>query len=185
MYTLTKITILFTLVLALSLTVERFIEVFKAVLDMVDDRLKRHIFWTNCAKSLKKRLESKLGLFENVDPRKAAAILNRFEKMLLGAKDGYTSTLPVISGDMMRASCIKLVCKFVGIGIGIGMALWMHIDLIKIWQEAGCTKTDYKITSETLRFIVSGIAIGLGSTAVHKMINAIEKKREKIEGGEK
>jgi hypothetical protein len=32
--------------------------------------------------------------------------------------------------------------------------------------------------------IFSGIAIGLGSGPVHKIINAIEKKRGKREGGE-
>ncbi len=185
MYVLTQVTILFTLVLALSLTVERFIEVLKAVLAMVDDRLKWRHFWTQRAQALKKRLESKMGVFEHVDPKKAAAILNRFEQMLLGEKDGYTGTVPVISGDMIRSAGFKLICKFLGIGLGIFMALWMQIDLLKIWHDAANTQMMGNIPSETLRMVFSGIAIGLGSGPVHKIITAIEKKRGKREGGEK
>jgi hypothetical protein len=186
MYVLTQVTILFTLVLALSLTVERFIEVLKAVLAMIDDRLKWRHFWTQRAEAIKKRLESKMGVFEYVDPKKAAAILNRFEHLLLGEKDGYTGTVPVISGDMIRSAGFKLICKFLGIGLGIFMALWMDIDLIKIWQEAAKTglKDTISITPSTYGMIFSGIAIGLGSGPVHKIISAIEKKKAKREGGE-
>lgn len=186
MYVLTQVTILFTLVLALSLTVERFLEVLKAMLAMVDDRLKWRHFWTQRAEALKKRLESKMGVFEYVDPKKAAAILNRFEQMLLGEKDGYTGTVPVISGDMMRSAGLKLICKFVGIVLGIVIALWMQIDLIKIWQEAAKSgmKENISITPTNFGMIFSGIAIGLGSGPVHKIITAIEKKKGKREGGE-
>ncbi|MCX6581029.1 MAG: hypothetical protein NT166_12695 [Candidatus Aminicenantes bacterium] len=183
MYVLTQVTILFTLVLALSLTVERFLEVLKAVLAMVDDRLKWRHFWTRRAEALKKRLESKMGVFEYVDPKKAAAILNRFEQLLLGEKDGYTGTVPVISGDMLRSAGFKLICKSAGILLGIFMALWMQIDLLKIWHDAAGTGMTGNIPSATLRIVFSGIAIGLGSGPVHKMITAIEQKRGKKEGG--
>lgn len=184
MYVLTQVTILFTLVLALSLTVERFVEVLKAVLAMVDDRLKWRHFWTHRAEALKKRLESKMGVFEHVDPRKAAAILNRFEQLFLGIKDGYSGTVPVISGDMIRSAGFKLVCKFLGLGLGVFMALWMQIDLLKIWHDAAGTKMIGNIPSESFRMVLSGIAIGLGSGPVHKIISAIEKKKAKREGGE-
>ncbi|NIM18077.1 MAG: hypothetical protein GTO45_39385 [Candidatus Aminicenantes bacterium] len=179
---LTKITVLFTLVLALSLVVERFLEILKAVLDLVDDRFNRKEFWTRGAMKMRDRLESKMGVFEYVDPRKAAGVLRRFQNMILGIKDGYTGTVPVISGDLLRASVIKIVCKIAGIGLGIGLAFWMGIDLVEIWHKTGDMPLSKYIPSKTICIILSGIAIGLGTGLVHKVISAIEKGRKKKEG---
>jgi hypothetical protein len=183
---LTKITVLFTLVLALSLVVERFLEILKAVLDLVDDRFNRKEFWTQRAMKMRDRLESKMGVFEYVDPRKAAGVLRRFQNMILGIKDGYTGTVPVISGDLLRGSVIKIVCKIVGIGLGIGLAFWMSIDLVEIWHKSVDAKVQLKtlkyLPGETIRIILSGIVIGLGTGVVHKVIGAIEKSRKKKEG---
>ncbi len=179
---LTKITVLFTLVLALSLLVERFLEILKTVLDLMDDRFNKKEFWTKWANKIKNRLESKMGVFEYVDPRKAAGVLRRFQHMLLGIKDGYTGTVPVISGDLLRVSVTKIACKIAGIALGIGLALWMGIDLVKIWHNAADKPLGDYLPSETIRIILSGAVVGLGSGPVHKIIQVIESKRKKKEG---
>ena len=184
MYVLVKITVLFTLVLALALLVERFLEILKTVLDLMDDRFNNKEVWTKRAIKVKNRLESKLGVFEYVAPQKAAVLFERFQHMLLGTQDGYTGTVPVISGDLLRASWIKLMCKIVGICLGIGLAFWMNIDLVKIWPDAaGIKKISADILPESVRILLSGIAIGLGSGPAHKIIRSIEAKKKKKEGG--
>jgi hypothetical protein len=176
-----KITVLYAVVLALSLVVERFQEVLKTVLDLIDDRFNRKGYWTQRALKIKKRLESKMGVFEYVDPDRAAAVLRRFQDMLLGIRDGYTGTVPVISGDLLRASVIRILCKITGIGLGIGLAFWMGIDLVDIWYKAADTQLVKNLPPPEIRIIFSGIAIGLGSGPVHKIIRAIESKRKKRE----
>jgi hypothetical protein len=179
---LTKITVLFTLVLALALLVERFLEVLKSVFDLLDDRFIKNKFWTDWAIKMRNRLESKTGVFEYVEPKKAAALLQRFQHLMLGIKDGYTGTVPVISGDLLRASAIKIACGIFGIGMGIGLAFWMGIDLVEIWHKTGDLPLSNYLPSQTWRIIFSGIAIGLGSGPVHKIITSIEAKRKKKEG---
>jgi hypothetical protein len=179
---LKNITALFALCLALSLLVERFLEILKTVLDLVDDRLKGKRLWTRLSFKMKKRLESKVGVFEYVDPKHSTAAIMRFEHLLLGIQDGYTGTVPVISGDLLRAAAIKVACKLAGIGLGIGLAFWFGIDLVRVWQEAaGVDMSSTPFLSTPLRILASGIAIGLGSGPVHKIIKAIEKKRKKKE----
>jgi len=181
MYVLVKITVLFTLVLALALLVERFLEILKTVLDLVDDRFNKKEAWTKRAFKVKNRLESKMGVFEYVEPQRAAAVLQRFQHMILGIKDGYTGTVPVISGDLLRASSIKIICKIFGIGLGIGLAFWMGIDLVEIWQQTANTPLAGLFLPPWARILLSGIAIGLGSGPVHKIITSIEAKRKKKE----
>jgi hypothetical protein len=181
MYILLKLTVLFTLVLAFSLLVERFLEILKTVLDLVDDRFNNKEFWTKRAVKIKNRLESKLGVFEYVDPRETVGVIRRFQHMLLGIKDGYTGTVPVISGDLLRGSVIKIACKIVGIGLGICLAFWMGIDLVEIWHKTAVIPLGEYLPSPAVRITLSGIVIGLGSGPVHKIIQAIESKRKKKE----
>jgi hypothetical protein len=176
------IPVLVALVLTLSLMIERFLEILKSVLDMVDDRFNRKEYWTRRAVKIKNRLESKIGVFEYVEARKAAGLLRRFQHMLLGIKDGYTGTVPVISGDLLRATAISVICKIVGIGLGIAVAFWMGIDLVKIWHDTAEMQLSKYLPSKTICIILSGIVIGLGSGLVHMVIKSIESKRKKREG---
>jgi len=181
MYVLVKITVLFTLALALALLVERFLEILKTVLDLVDDRFNKKEVWTKRAIKVKNRLESKMGVFEYVEPQKAAAVLQRFQHMILGIKHGYNGTVPVISGDLLRASVIKIICKIFGIGLGIGLAFWIGIDLVEIWYQTANIPLAVHLPPSWVRILLSGIAIGLGSDPVHKIIMSIEAKRKKKE----
>lgn len=181
MEALLKVTVLFTLVLALSLVIERFIEILKAVYDLLDSRLNWHTFWTRQTIRLRDRLEKRMRIFEYVDPKMAASALYRFRDMILNEQGGYAGAVPILSGDLVRAFYIKVVFKCVAIGLGIGLALWLKIDLMGIWQNASTEpgKLRIFIESPTIRFILSGMAVGLGSTPVHKIITMIERRQKK------
>jgi hypothetical protein len=180
-----KVTVLFTLVLALSFLIERLMEILKAAYDLLDSKFDWFKFWTRRTAKLAEKLEKKLRIFEYVKPKEIAKLFRRFREIMLGKENGYDGTLPVLSGDLIRAFSLKVFGKILGMLIGIGLAFWMHLDLIIIWQGHATDKTvwDIAIQSENLRIAITGIIMGMGSGPVHQFIRAVEKKRElKTEG---
>jgi hypothetical protein len=181
------ITVLFALVLILALLIERFFEIVKSIYDFFDSRLNWHHFWTERAKTLRDILEKKMNVFEYVDPKNAKAILVRFQELILNEDGEDSGNIPLISGDLVRAATIRTILKILAIMIGIWLAFRLKIDLITIWQNAqeeirftaGLPKIADYMEPKAYGIILTGIAIGLGSGPVHKIITAIERKREK------
>src|SRR5688572_16911678 len=163
----TRVTVVFALALALSFVVERILEILKAAFDMYDSRKDLWKFWTRRADKLKVYIERHLRLFEYVDRGVAAATLRRFDVMLLGAREGHSGTIPILCGDLVRVASIRFWLKFVGIVIGIALALLFRIDLLAIGRAApGATVADTLPSPEGM--ILTGSVIGLGTGVVHK-----------------
>jgi hypothetical protein len=181
MEVLTKVTVIFTLALALSLLIERFMEVIKSLYDLLDSRNDWYKCWDEKTGRLRDKFEKRLKVFEYVDTEIAARILHRVRGMLLKEQDQNLSNAPILSGDLVRRFYIKIILKLVGIATGIGLAFWFNIDLLKIWQDAAVDSSLLKINlhSEPVRVALTGIALGLGSGPVHKVITTIERRREK------
>jgi len=187
---LLEITVRFALVLALSLLLERILEILKALYDLVDSRIDLYKFWTMRAYKIRDYAEKKLRVFEYVSPEKAAPVLQRFSEMLPNGQRNYSGTIPVLSGDLVRALAVKIGSKIIGMGLGVGLAFWLSIDLVALWQNgeplpAILSPLESFLVAQPVHIALSGIAIGLGSGPVHKIITAIEKRREKRkeEGG--
>lgn len=184
METVLDITVLFTFVLALALLIERFLELLKSFYDLLDGKFNWHTFWTKRAKRLRNKLERKLKVFEYVDARTVESILNRFREIILNEKGGYRGTVPVISGDLVRAVTVRSGLKIIGIFAGIALALRFGIDIVTLWE---LKPPEDPLIPLNLRIAFSGTAIGLGSGPVHKIITTIEKRRakqrEKRKGG--
>ena len=181
MNSLTSVTVLWLLALALALLVERFIEIIKSIYDYVDGRRDWYRIWTKRAKQLRERLETKLHIFEYVAPKDAAKVLNRVRDLLLNEKTDYSGTIPVISGDLVRVMAIKTSTKILGISLGIAFAFVLQIDLVTLAINAAGEYAKWleMIKSETLRIALSGVAIGLGASPMHKIITTLERKRKK------
>jgi hypothetical protein len=181
MEALTKVTVIFTLALALTLLIERFLEVLKTFYDLLDSRNDWYKFWNRKTERLRDKLEKRLNIFEYVDIKVAARTLHRVRGMLLNEQDEDLSNAPILSGNLVRAFYTKAFFKVIGIAAGIGLAFVLHIDLMNIWQEVAVDpkKWDINIKSEPVRIVFTGIALGLGSGPMHKIITAIERRREK------
>jgi len=180
METILDIAVLFTLALALAFLVERVLEILVALFHLLDSRLDLHMFWTRRAYKLRDRLEKKLKVYEYMTPENAAKVLNRFHDVLLDSPDRYSGTIPLISGDLVRSLWIKIITKFIGITLGIILAISMKIDLINIWRAAAGDNVAWiPQLPVLLSFIFTGIIIGFGAEPVHKIITFIEKKRKK------
>jgi len=175
---LAEVTVFFALVLALALLIERVLEILKAAYDLVDSRFNWYPFWTRRARTLKETIERRMRVFEYVGPEAVRAVLNRVYDLVQLTPQGAPGAVPVLSGDLVRASAVKLGCKVVGMGLGVAVAFWLSIDLVTIWQSAEVTlaATTYW-APPWLRLVVSGAIIGLGAGPVHKLITTIERKR--------
>jgi len=177
--TLASLTVLFALVFALALLVERALEVVKSLYDVIDGKRNLSTFWTARAAKIADRLERRLRLFEYVSPKAVQPLLNRVYELLLNNQGGYSGTALVLSGDLVRAASVRLFTKLVGLALGIGLALWLHIDFLKMWHpevRLGAQAVGF-VLHGTLAQIASGLAIGLGAGPVHKIITTLEKKQ--------
>ncbi|MFL5493818.1 MAG: hypothetical protein ACJ8DC_05455 [Gemmatimonadales bacterium] len=184
-----KATMLFTLVFAFSLVIERFLEVLKSAYDMLDSRYDWHRSWTARAGRIRDFLERRLRIFEYVSPDQATAFIAKFSEMLVVPPTGENAgVVPVISGDLVRAMYVRVGCKIIAIGIGVPLALGLGLDIFTLLREvtlpAGACQSKALAhlcntpLERTLATIATGIAIGLGSGPVHKIITTIEKKRD-------
>ncbi len=165
-------TVFFALVLALALLVERLLEVLKAGYDLLDSRLDWHRYWTGRAETLRWKLERKLRTLRFVKPQYVAALLARFDDRFV---DGPLAEgrVPVIAGDLVRAATIKVIARLVGVAVGIGLAIQLKLNLVTYWVAAGGPGP----SPEWLQVGLTGVAIGLGSGPVHKLIRVIESRQ--------
>jgi hypothetical protein len=171
---LTEVTVLFTLALALSLVIERILEILKAFYDLIDSRLDWYRQWTVRATRLRDFLERRLRLSQHVSVERLKPILDQFSDRLLNGQGTYPGTLPVISGDLVRASWVRAGAKAAGVLIGIGLAYLCRVDLLSVWQNP----ESVQVTFDPRQAWLSGVAIGLGSGIVHKLITTLERKRD-------
>ncbi|MBN1552072.1 hypothetical protein JW979_11400 [bacterium] len=174
-----KTTVFFTLVLALALVIERALEVAKALYDLLDSRYDLHKYWTKRAKMMQKKANETLGTLEYVDPAAIGFILNKLDDRLVSNQRNSNNTVPVLSGDLVRAAAIKIISKCIGIVFGIIIAFIFQINLIAMLRDANATSLPAWSPQVVFQTALTGTIIGLGTGLVHKFIRAIEDKRDK------
>ena len=184
---LTYVTVQFTLVLALAFVVERVIEILKAIYDLCDCHFDWCNFWTARAHAIRDRLERNRRIFEYVKPEVMARLLALFNDKLLNERGGYSGTVPMISGDLVRAAAVRTGARVVACTAGIAFALWAKVDLLAIWRSLDTHYLLDKIEVPWLGdikvpyfgFLITGLAIGLGAGPMHKVITTMERNQKK------
>jgi hypothetical protein len=175
-------TVLYTLVLALSLLIERFVELAKTIFDYIDYRKKGYLYWTKCAEALQKKLVRKLSMLEYAEPGNDVKLLNKYGDRSLNEAGTYKGMAFVISGDLMRVMFVRGAAKFLGMMLGVLLAYLFQIDFKQIWQEIGNATVASVAHAErqlTFTIAISGIALGLGAGPMHKLITTFERANKK------
>ena len=167
------ITVMVAAVLAFTLLIERALEVLKAAYDLVDSFFDFAKIWTRKTRQTAKYMEKQLRKFEFVNARRSAAIFNRFNDLLLGPSAGYGGTVPMLCGDLMRAIYVKIGAKVVGVVLGIIIAFSLDFDLLAAARGEPFTA----LAPSFKGMLLTGIAMGLGTGPMHKLIRVVEKKR--------
>jgi hypothetical protein len=173
-------TVVFAFILALALLIERLLEVLKSMYDFIDCRMGMDEYWTKKAVQLQKKIEANVKALEKGSPDRIKTLIRQYMDKLVGAGENGVIT---ISGDLLRATTVRFVAKIIAIAMGVGLALCFNLDLVSMWQEAA--KTDGVTSGFKLgaisKEVLTGIALGLGSGPLHKIITTIERQRKKQE----
>jgi len=173
---LSAITVQFAMVLAFSFVIERILEITKAAYDLADGKYNWYAWWTSRTLRTRDYIERRLRVFEYVDKASAAALLARFDAMMLGTSSSDRPVVPVLSGDLVRAVWCRATLKVLGALIGIGIAFGLGLDLVALVN----VKPGDPVPPPTwFGQVVTGIAVGLGSGIVHKLITSIERKQKR------
>jgi hypothetical protein len=172
---LTEATVMFTLALALTFAIERVLELLKSAYDLAESRWRWHDLWNREARRLRDFAEHRLRAFSYLEPSAAATALGRFSDTLLGPESGHTGTVPILSGDLVRAVWVRLFAKLFGVILGILFANLFLVDLVAVWQDPVHPLSAFDVN----RVWLTGIALGVGSGPVHKLITTIERQRDK------
>jgi hypothetical protein len=171
-------TVVFAFLLALALLIERFLEVLKSVYDYIDLRMGLDAYWTKRAQALQEKIEANIKALEKGHHERIAALVRQFGDKIIGSNDNGVIT---VSGDLMRATMVRFTAKLIAITTGIGLALCFHLDLVSIWQAAvgdNSPISGYRLGTLP-KELLTGVALGLGSAPMHKIITTIERQQKK------
>jgi hypothetical protein len=172
---LTEATVIFTVALALTFVIERLLELLKSAYDLAEARWRWHEVWNREARRLRSFAEHRLRAFSYLEPSAVAGALGRFSETLLGPEAGHTGTVPILSADLVRAVWVRLFAKLIGMILGIVLANVFLVDLIAVWENPEHPLAAFNAN----RVWLTGIALGLGSGPVHKLITTIERHRDR------
>jgi len=167
-----------------SLLIERLLQILKATYDFLDVNYGWERHWNARAEKISEQIHVAMqGKF--LQKQIGKAIKNYL-------KDDYPGLegIQAVSAGAVRALTIKAVSKFLAIILGIVIAWVMHIDMFQLIdtlnqvaaEDAKVTMVQKYFSTEYIhggiRQIISGVAIGLGSSPVHKVIASLEKSRK-------
>ncbi len=166
---ITDATALAALAIALSFVIERVTELLKAIYDIADARLELCHFWTRRAITIRNFVQLRMRALEYVEPAAIAGFLEKVNDVVLGPKQGYHGTIPTICGDLVRTSAIRLGAKIIGVVLGMIIAANLSMDLFAVFNQ--------NIAYPGLGVALTGMAMGLGSGPIHKLIVALDERR--------
>ena len=178
--------ILLSSALLISLIVERLLEIISGLYRLHEVKNNGYRYWNSKAEKLQRRLqqlrlgdedkESISGRAQAARSRIIGSFLSRFK-----VEEGPYSEVESISAEKIRKYSVKFAAKIIGVIIGVAIALLADIDIFKLIDlmlNPGAT-LEYGRLAEFLHKVATGIAMGLGSGPLHKIILALEKAKKK------
>ncbi|MBM96751.1 MAG: hypothetical protein CMI09_13020 [Oceanospirillaceae bacterium] len=178
--------LLLTAVLFYTLLIERLMEVLKACYDYAEFALGGREYWNRSAQRLVQRLDEQRsnGRIQYEISKAIKDYLSRDHPGLEGVE--------ALSAEQLRTLTLRVVIKVCAILLGVIVAFGMGInvfDLLRdmntqVLAEAGkeAAKVNVYFSSDRvpdwLGTLLSGIAMGLGSDPLHRVISRLEKARK-------
>lgn len=158
--------------LFLSLVIERLLEIIKCYYSYLEGKHNWYAWWNRGAEKIQRRLEA---LEKNPKLYNSSSRLS-FERVKLEGI-GYLKGA-AISVEALRSYTIKYFMKCVGVLLGIGIALAADINIFSLIDSL---INGHQVASgkyPLLEKIASGVAMGLGSGPLHKIIAALERAKK-------
>ena len=167
----------------LALVIERLIEILKGVYDVLEAKYGGAKFWNRRAATLQRRLHYILQSFgTDRPPSNAERLRLRAALWQLRPNDPAYGTAPAISAAKLRTVWVKNVSKVLSIVLGVTVALVANLNIFDLVDASlGTGDTTNAILSGSIGVLLTGVAMGLGSGPLHKVIAALERaKRRRV-----
>lgn len=195
-YVLAKPVVMLAAAIMLSIIVERVIEVLKSLIDYLTSKYYYEKvakgepgddYWTRLACTIGKKLETHLDNAKaqaqsNSDRDKTEA-QNKFNLVMaiasryLSPAQSNQEGLFAISAEKIRKIHLKLIAKLLAIITGLILAWALNLDIIAMVKLSLKEIKTYE--TQFLGCLLTGIALGMGSGPMHKIIVALESRRKK------
>lgn len=186
---LTRPILLLTLAMVLAISIERLLELIRAVRDFVESRTTKYQDnWYQKADELRKHIEKRLDNAKGGNSGAFNTVLTIVARQLSVNPDDKDGPL-AISVDKVRSASIRLRYKSLAVALGIAFAFVFQIDMlelvrISIEQSDSGPQSLQDIDTTKHGLIISGIAMGFGAGPVHSLITAMEKARRNRKAGD-
>ncbi len=167
----------------ISLIIERLLEILKSIYDVLEAKYNWHHWWNRRATAVQDMMESFLA-----DSATAKTTLKQGAERLRLQEAAYKESHSV-SVAQLRARTIKITAKALGITLGVIIAWFASIDMFQLIDQLRGETAGSLSGYSWLTVTLTGVAMGLGSGPIHKIIARIEKaKRNRVDaiaGGRK
>ena len=171
--------LLLSFAIILALAIERLLEIIKSIYDYFDARIMKSRGWTRHAEQIRDKLERRLNQVDNEHQLK---VIMSLALRYLSVPDSRQAGAMTVSADKVRTLIIKVTFKTLAIILGIIFARLFDIDILELskysMQYSKEALVLIKYNPTWYGIILSGVAMGLGTGPLNKIIQALEKARK-------
>ncbi len=171
-----------------AMVVERLLEILMATYTLFEVKCGWYQFWNTRAKNLQKRLHDfNMQDEQQLQDGKTAGQLAKIRERAIGKllsrlkiDEPAYADVPSLSAEKVRQFSIKFIVKIIGALTGISIAILVEIDMFALIDQL-LKQQGNQVLSASARLahqVLTGIAMGLGSAPLHKIIVALEKAKQ-------
>ncbi|MBC3767514.1 hypothetical protein [Neptunicella marina] len=177
----TSSVILVATAIFISLLVERILEILMCLYRLLEVKYGWYNLWNQSAQKLQTSMHhyqlnqsaASDNQIEQLRTKALTKLLQRFRPVQAADTDGLS-----ISAERVRHFTIRLINKINGMLLGIALAFAADIDIICAIKQYTDLSINNGYLNHVLHLILTGIAMGLGSAPLHKIIIALEKSKK-------
>ena len=168
-----------TIVLLLSLLVERIMEVLSAARDYLEWKYRWDRYYNSKAEKLKEKYENEAKSQILFRVLTLTPLVRQIRHATRAHRKGHSSAITVISAEMIRHSILQSSSWVASSIIGIIFCMLSHINVLAFFSEQLPAQAGQVLLKwpEPLQIVIGGVLVGLGSQPIHNMIVSMEKKR--------
>jgi len=176
--------VLYLQILLLALLVERVMEVLMSIWEYAEWKRAMHRYWNRRARRLQRRFETQAR--RNVFTRVLRLTpITRQARPYTRADDGlHRGNLVIIDGTLVRRVAVSVGARTVASVLGVLLCWVASINFVELIQvvaaeEGTALSTLLGGIPTWLQVGISGVLIGLGAEPVHRIIQNLERRRER------
>ncbi len=179
-----ELVVLYLQILLLALLVERVMEVLMSAWEYTEWKQAMHRFWNRRARRLQTQFETQA--HRNVFTRVLSLTpITRQARAFTRSDDGlHRGNLVIIDGTLVRRVAVTVGARAVASLLGVLLCWTASINFVELIRAVATEESTVFATllggiPGWLQIVISGVLIGLGTEPVHRIIQNLERRRER------